>query len=139
MAEDKKRIIFVCTQNSARSQMAEGLMRAMYGHKFEVFSAGTRPFRVNPYAIKAMEQIGIDISGHRSKSIDEFAGMEFDYVVTVCDNAREECPYIPGGKEYLHHSFPDPAKAEGSEEEILAVFAQVRDKIKEWLKSQFEE
>lgn len=139
MVAEKKRIIFVCTQNSARSQMAEGLMRAMYGDKFEVFSAGTRPFRVNPYAIRAMQEIGIDISSHRSKSIDEFAGMEFDYVVTVCDNAKEECPYITGGKEYLHHSFPDPAKANGSDEEIISVFAHVRDEIRDWLKAQFGE
>jgi arsenate reductase len=130
---DKKKILFICTQNSARSQMAEGLLRAMYGDRYEVFSAGTNPFRVNPFAIKAMKKAGIDISNHRSKSIDEFKEMDIDYAVTVCDYARETCPYFPGAKVLIHHSFSDPAAATGSDENILAEFERVRDEIRIWL------
>ncbi|MGE5381076.1 MAG: arsenate reductase ArsC [Methylocystaceae bacterium] len=129
----KKRVLFVCTQNSSRSQMAEGLMKYWYGDDYAAFSAGTSPFRVNPYAIRAMAEMGIDISSHYSKSINEFAGQEFDYIVTVCDHARETCPYFPGGKEYIHHSFEDPAAAEGSDQEMLTAFIRVRDEIKSWL------
>ncbi len=118
----KKRVLFICTHNSARSQMAEGLLRAMYRDKYEVFSAGTHPTFVNPYAIKAMEEIGIDISSHYSKSVNEFLDMEIDYVVTVCDSAKEECPYFPGGKYYVHRSFEDPSAVTGSSEEKLNAF-----------------
>lgn len=135
----KKRVLFVCTQNSSRSQMAEGLLRNLYPDRYEVYSAGTDPYRVNPFAIKAMQQVGVDISSHYSKSVDEFAGLNFDFVVTVCDNARETCPYFPGGARYLHHSFEDPAQAKGSDEEILAVFARVRDEIRDWLQKTFGE
>jgi arsenate reductase len=131
---DKKKILFVCTQNSARSQMAEGLMRALYGDRYEVFSAGTEPSQVNPFAIQAMELAKIDISNHRSKSIDEFNGEEMDYVVTVCDRAKENCPYFPGGKVHIHHSFSDPAAVSGSDVEILAEFERIRDEIKKWIK-----
>ncbi|MEN6313283.1 MAG: arsenate reductase ArsC [Clostridiaceae bacterium] len=131
--DKKKKVLFICTQNSARSQMAEGLLRAMYGDRYEVFSAGTNPFRVNPFAIEAMKKAGIDISNHRSKSIDEFTEMDIDYAVTVCDNARETCPYFPGAKNLLHHSFSDPAVATGSDENILAEFERVRDEIRIWL------
>lgn len=130
---DKKKILFVCTQNSARSQMAEGLLRALYGNRYEVFSAGTNPFRVNPFAIEAMKLGGIDISNHRSKSIDEFIDMGIDYAVTVCDSAKETCPYFPSAKVLLHHSFSDPAAVTGSDEAILAEFERVRDEIKEWI------
>lgn len=129
----KKKILFVCTQNSARSQMAEGLMRAMYGDQYQVFSAGTAPYRVNPFAIEAMKCLGIDISSHRSKSIDEFEDMKIDYAITVCDSAKENCPYFPGADVMLHHSFSDPAAASGSDEIILAEFEKVRDEIKTWL------
>lgn len=130
---NKKRILFICTQNSARSQMAEGLMRALYGDRYEVYSAGTDPFQVNPFAVQAMERAKIDIRDHRSKSIDEFNGEEMDYVVTVCDKAKENCPYFPGGKILLHQSFSDPAAIRGSDEEILAEFERVRDEIKKWI------
>lgn len=129
---DKKKVLFICSQNSGRSQMSEGLLRSMYGDRFEVFSAGVIPSQVNPYAIKAMEQIGVDMSSHRSKSLEEFKDTEFDYVVTVCDVAKETCPYFPGRK-VLHHSFSS-ASSEGSEEEILASFARVRDEIRAWIK-----
>ncbi len=130
---DKKKLLFICTQNSARSQMAEGLLRFMYGDRFEVFSAGTNPFRVNPFAIAAMKKAGIDISGHRSKSIDEFMDIDIDYAVTVCDSAKESCPYFPNAKVLLHHSFSDPAAATGSDEAILGEFERVRDEIRLWI------
>jgi len=130
---EKKKVLFVCTQNSARSQMAEGLLRALYGDRYEVFSAGTNPFRVNPFAIEAMKKVGIDISGHRSKSIDEFRDIDIDYAVTVCDSAKESCPYFPCAKVLLHHSFSDPAAVAGSDEVILAEFVRVRDEIRNWI------
>lgn len=130
---DKKKVLFVCTQNAARSQMAEGLLRALHGDRYEVFSAGTNPFRVNPFAIKAMQKAGIDISHHRSKSIDEFVDKNIDYAVTVCDNAKENCPYFPGAKLLLHQGFSDPAAVTGSDAAILAEFERVRDEIRAWL------
>src|ERR1700693_1716760 len=114
---DKKRVLILCTGNSARSQMAEGLLRHDAGDRFEAFSAGTKPSRVRPEAIAVMRELGIDISGHRSKSVDQFAGQPFDYVLTVCDNARETCPVFPGNVITVHQNFEDPAAFEGSEEE----------------------
>ena len=134
---DKKRVLILCTGNSARSQMAEGLLRELGGGRFEVFSAGTRPSRVRAEAVEAMREVGISIGGQRSKSVDEFAGREFDYVITVCDNAREECPVFPGRVKRIHWSFDDPAAVEGDWTERLAVFRRVRDEIgarlREWL------
>ncbi len=125
----KKKVLFLCTENSCRSQMAEGILRHLRGNEFEVESAGTRPSVVNPMVIKVMAEIGIDISGHRSKSVDEFQGMNFDFVITTCDAARETCPVFPGKARRLHWSFNDPAKAEGSENEILSAFRKVRVEI----------
>ena len=130
----KQRVLILCTGNSARSQMAEGLLRHDAGELFEVESAGTKPGVVRPEAIAAMKEIGIDISGHRSKHVDEFAGRHFDAVITVCDNARESCPVFFGAATRLHHSFDDPAAVEGSEEERLAVFRRVRDELREYLR-----
>jgi arsenate reductase len=130
---DKRRVLILCTGNSARSQIAEGLLRHLAGDRFEVESAGIEPSYVRPKAIEAMREIGVDISGHRSKSVDEFAGEEFDYVITVCDNAHERCPVFPGKFERIHWSFEDPAVAEGDEESRLAVFRRVRDEIKDLL------
>ena len=132
----KKKVLFICTHNSARSQMAEGLLKSLYGKCFEVYSAGTKPTRVSPYAVKVMKEIGIDISNQRSKSIDEFEGIEFDYVITVCDSAKEECPFFPG-KVVIHKSFPDPSSYEGTEEEKLQFFRKVRDTIKDWIEDFF--
>ncbi|NSW83950.1 MAG: arsenate reductase ArsC [Syntrophothermus sp.] len=132
----KPKVLFLCTQNSARSQMAEALMRHMYGDRFDVFSAGTNPGVVNPYAIRAMQELGVDMSSHRSKSVDEFMDQDFDYVVTVCDNARKNCPFFPG-KNVIHRAFRDPAAAKGTKEEVMAVFRQIRDEIQSWLKEQF--
>ena len=130
-----KKVLIVCTGNSARSQMAEGLLRHEAGDRFEVFSAGTKPTEVRPEAIAVMREVGIDISHHRSKSVDEFRGQEFDYVITVCDNARETCPILPGATLYTHWSFEDPATARGAEGERRRVFRRIRDEIAERIKS----
>jgi len=130
---EKKRVLILCTGNSARSQMAEGLLRHDAGDRFEVASAGTKPSRVRPEAIAAMRELGIDISGHRSKSVDEFGGRQFDYVLTVCDNAKESCPVFFGTAKRLHHSFDDPAALDGSEDERLALFRRVRGELREYL------
>jgi len=131
---DKKRVLILCTGNSARSQMAEGLLRNDAGYRFTVESAGTKPSTVRPEAIAVMKEVGIDISSHRSKSVDEFAGQNFDYVLTVCDNAKESCPVFFGKAARLHHSFNDPAAVEGSEEKRLGAFRKVRDELRAYLK-----
>ena len=124
-----ERVLFLCTHNSARSQMAEGLLRAWGGGRFEVESAGVEASEVRPLATRAMAEIGIDISRQTSKRLDVFVGEHFDYAVTVCDEAREACPYFPGSKATLHWSFDDPSAATGTEEERLQVFRRVRDEI----------
>ena len=133
----RRKVLFLCTGNSARSQMAEGLLRAIAGERVEVFSAGSKPSRVNPFAIRAMRQRGIDISGQRSKHLSEYLGQPFDFVITVCDQAAETCPIFPGRAQRIHWSFPDPAAAEGNEDETLAAFEQVRDdleaKLRAWI------
>lgn len=129
----KKRILVLCTGNSARSQMAEGLLRHDAGDKFDVESAGTKPSSVRPEAIAVMHELGIDISAQRSKNVDEFTGQNFDYVLTVCDNAREVCPFFAGKAISIHHNFEDPAAAQGSEQERLAVFRHVREQIRGYL------
>jgi arsenate reductase (thioredoxin) len=131
----KKRVLILCTGNSARSQMAEGLLRHDAGDRFEVESAGTRPSQVRPEAIAVMRELGIDISGHRSKHVDEFAGQAFDYVLTVCDNAKESCPIFPTGATAIHHNFEDPAALHGTEQQRLAVFRRVRDQIRQYLQA----
>ena len=131
----KQRVLILCTGNSARSQMAEGLLRTLAGEQFDVFSAGTKPSTVNPLAIAAMDERGIDIRSHRSKHLQEFLAEPFDYVITVCDNAAENCPVFPGPAQRIHWSFPDPAAVEGSETERLASFRQVRDAIEAQLRT----
>ena len=130
----KSKVLILCTGNSARSQMAEGLFRYAGGNRYEVFSAGTKPSMVRPEAIAVMHEIGIDISGHRSKSVDEFAGQELDLVITVCDNAKESCPIFPGATQRLHWPFDDPAAVAGSEEQRLAAFRSIRDQIQARIK-----
>jgi arsenate reductase (thioredoxin) len=130
-ASQKGRVLFLCTHNSARSQMAEGLLRYLGGERFEAMSAGTEATRVRPLAIRAMEEIGMDISGQESKTLDRFLGESFDHVITVCDDANEACPFFPGAANRLHWSFEDPSRAEGSEEDRLAIFRTVRDQIRE--------
>lgn len=130
----KLRVLILCTGNSARSQMAEGLLRHDAGDRFEVISAGVEPTRVRPEAIEVMREIDIDISDHRSKSVDEFVGQEFDYAITVCDNANERCPIFPGNTQRLHWSFEDPGAVEGDVATKLAVFRRVRDEIRDRLR-----
>jgi arsenate reductase len=129
----KKRVLILCTGNSARSQMAEGLLRHLAGKALEVHSAGTRPSAVNPLAIEAMREVGVDISRQRSKSVSEFAGQSFATVITVCDNAAEQCPVFPGAPQRIHWSLPDPAEVKGSASERLAAFRNVRDSLEQHL------
>ncbi len=125
----KKQVLILCTGNSARSQMAEGLLRHEAGTQFDVHSAGTKPSVVRPEAIEAMRELGIDISAHRSKSVEEFLGKQLDTVITVCDNAKEFCPVFPDAVQLLHWPFSDPAGVQGSEQERLDAFRKVRDQI----------
>src|SRR5947207_4710384 len=127
----KQRVLFVCTHNSARSQMAEGLLRHLAGDRFEAFSAGTEATHVRPLAIQAMAELSINIAGQESKTLDRYLGEPFDAVITVCDQANEACPVFFGVQERLHWSFPDPSRAAGSEDEQLAVYRSVRDAIRE--------
>jgi arsenate reductase len=129
-----KRVLILCTGNSARSQMAEGLLRSLGGDRFDVVSAGTKPSVVRSEAITVMSELGIDMSRHRSKHVQEFDGQHFDYVITVCDNANESCPLFPGDTERMRWSVPDPAVIEGSETERLAAFRRVRDALAESLR-----
>ena len=126
----RQRVLFLCTHNSARSQMAEGLLRQAGGERFEVFSAGTEATHVRPLAIKAMAELDIDISGQTSKTLQRYLREPFDEVITVCDSAAETCPVFPGALHRRHWSFPDPSRASGSEEEQLAVYRGVRDAIR---------
>lgn len=128
-------VLILCTGNSARSQMAEGLLRHLAGERVEVFSAGSKPSQVNPYAVRAMAARGIDISGQRSKHLGEFLNQPFDTVITVCDQAAETCPIFPGKAQRIHWSFADPAAVQGSDEEILASFERVRDELEARLRA----
>ena len=134
--DKRERVLILCTGNSARSQMAEGLLRHDGGPEYEVFSAGTQPSYVRPEALQVMREAGIDISGHRSKSVEEFANQHFDYVITVCDNAKESCPIFPATTKRIHWSLEDPAAVKGSEEQRLDEFRRIRDQIRTHL-SQF--
>ena len=134
---EKLRVLFICTANAARSQMAEGLLRARYGDRYEVFSAGTRQSKVSTRAIAVMQEIGIDISHHRSKTLAEYAGTTFDLAFTLCDNAHAVCPVVPGAKKTIHRGFFDPHLGPGTDEEILAGYRRVRDEIAAWIDEQF--
>jgi arsenate reductase len=134
---EKPRILFICTANAARSQMAEGLLRAKYGDRYDVFSAGTRQSKVSTRAIAVMKEIGIDISNHRSKTLAEYAGVPFDLAFTLCDNAHAACPIIPGAKKTVHHGFADPHLTPGTEEEVLDGYRTVRDEIATWIDTTF--
>jgi arsenate reductase len=133
----RDRVLVLCTHNSARSQMAEGLLRALASDRFDVASAGTEATRVHPLAIRAMDELGIDLRGHSSKTVDRLVAEPWDYVITVCDGANERCPVFPGRTTRLHWSFEDPSAAPGSEDERLAVFRRVRDaiaaRLREWV------
>jgi arsenate reductase len=129
----KQRVLILCTGNSARSQMAEGLLRHDAGERFSVESAGAKPSHVRSEAVAVMQELGIDISGQRSKYIYEFEGQQFDFVITVCNSAKESCPVFPGAVKRLHYGFEDPAALKGSEEERLALFRRVRDELRTYL------
>jgi arsenate reductase (thioredoxin) len=137
MAIEKKKVLFVCTHNSARSQIAEGWLRTLYGDRYDAYSAGVEPQQVHEYAIQVMGEVGVDISFHRSKSIDELPPVDFDFIVTVCDNAKEACPYFPGAARRLHQGFVDPAGIDGPEQERLDAFRKSRDEIRVWLEGVF--
>src|SRR5215203_4116888 len=136
LVSSRAQVLFLCTHNSARSQMAEGLLRHFAGDRFEVMSAGTEATHVRPLAVRAMDELGIDISGQKSKTLKRYLGEAFDYVITVCDTANEACPVFPGAKRQLHWSFEDPAQATGSEDERLRVFQSVRDEVREHMEGE---
>jgi arsenate reductase len=130
-----KNVLILCTGNSCRSQIAHGYLEHFAGHKANIYSAGVETHGVNPRAIATMKEDGLDISKHTSNNVDEYFEVDFDLVLTVCDNAKERCPYFPTKAKKIHHNFPDPAKAQGSEEEIMQQFRSVRDEIKAWCKT----
>jgi arsenate reductase (thioredoxin) len=132
-----KKVLFICTHNSVRSQMAEGLLTCMYGERYQAFSAGVKPGRLHPLTIDVMAEIGIDISHQRSKSIEEVIENFYDTVATVCDEAREDCPIYPGGAEILHHSFEDPSSFDATPDDVINKFHEVRDEIKKWIEGTF--
>jgi arsenate reductase len=129
----KKKVLFLCTHNSCRSQMAEGLVNHYLGDRFQAFSAGTEATRINPIAVKVLAELGIDITSHRSKTLDEFAGEQFDHVITLCGSANEQCPLFFGGVERIHIGFDDPSRVPGSLDEVLPEFRRVRDEIRQRL------
>ena len=135
----KYKILVLCTGNSCRSQIAEGYLRHFAGQKADVYSAGVETHGVNPKAIATMLEDGLDISGHTSNNIEEYAGIDFDFVITVCDNAKERCPYFPSRAQKFHHNFPDPARATGTDEEVMEQFRQVRQQIKDYCRNFVEE
>jgi arsenate reductase len=136
MKKKKEKVLFLCTHNSARSQIAEGILNSLYADKYEAYSAGVQPSHVSPYAIESLRELGIDISNHSSKSINEIQDKKFDYVVTVCDNIKESCPFLPG-KKLIHKGFMDPASIDGSIDEIMNGFRKIRDEIKDWIINNF--
>ena len=133
----RETVLFICNHNAGRSQMAEALLRRLHGDRYDAFSAGTEPKPVNPYVVRSLSELGIDISKARSKSIEEFRGRTFDHVVTLCDRARETCPFFPGGKRLLHRVFPNPSSFKGTDEQVLAGVRGVRDGIRAWLGEAF--
>jgi len=133
----KKRVLFICVHNSARSQMAEAFLKELFPEKFEAFSAGTEPGTLNSYVIRAMKEIGIDISHNTTKSVKKLIKQRFDYIVTVCDKAKETCPFFPGGLNYIHQNFEDPSTFSGTNEEIIEKVCKVRDEIKDWIEEIF--
>ncbi|MBM3296088.1 MAG: arsenate reductase ArsC [Candidatus Aminicenantes bacterium] len=129
----RRTVLFVCTHNSGRSQMAEAYVNSLFPDRFQAFSAGTEPTELNRAVAAVMAEEGIDLSGHRAKDVSEFAGREFDCVVTVCDRAQESCPYFPGGGRRIHRGFADPSRCSGGEEEVLSCVRLIRDAVREWL------
>jgi len=133
----KKSVLFVCTHNAVRSQMAEALLNKIYGDRYSAFSAGTDPTQIDPLVVSVMREIGIDVSNYRSKGLNVFQDYHFDYVVTVCDQANESCPYFPGGNLRIHKSFSDPSKFQGWHENVIKEYRHIRDEIIKWIEKEF--
>ena len=136
MKNKKEKVLFLCTHNSARSQIAEGILNTFFADKYQAYSAGLQPSHISPYAIESLKELGIDISDQRSKSINEFKDFKFDYVVTVCDNAKETCPFF-SGKKIIHKGFDNPNAIDGSIDEIMIGYRKIRDEIKDWIIQNF--
>ena len=130
-------MLFVCTHNSARSQIAEGIVNCYYADKLDAYSSGSNPTSINPYSVSVLSEIGVDISNNYSKGFDDLDGIAFDYIVTVCDEAKEKCPYFKGDGVKIHKSFNDPSACSGSDEEKVIFFRKVRDEIRDWIESEF--
>ena len=133
----KKSVLFVCTHNAVRSQMAEASLNNIYGDRYSAFSAGSDPTQIDPFVITVMKEVGIDVSSYKSKGLNVFQDYSPDYVVTVCDQAKESCPYFPGGNLRIHKSFPDPSKLQGWHEDVIKEYRRIRDEIKNWIEKEF--
>jgi arsenate reductase len=137
MYSQKKSVLFICTHNAARSQMAEAILNKFYGDQYTAFSAGTNPAQIAPSVAPVMREIGIDVSNYQSKGLNIFKDYDLDYVVTLCDQAKESCPYFPGGNLHLHRGFPDPSRFQGWHEDVMNEYRRIRDEIKEWIDKEF--
>ena len=138
MYPQKKSVLFICTHNAARSQMAEAILNKLYGDRYMAFSAGTDPTQIDPLVVLVMSEIGIDVSNYRSKRLNIFKDSTLDYVITLCDQAKESCPYFPGGIIQLHRGFPDPSEFKGKTEVVINGYRRIRDEIKNWIKKEFD-
>lgn len=134
----KKSVLFICTHNAARSQMAEAILNKLYGDRYMAFSAGTDPTRIDPLVVLVMSEVGIDVSNYRSKGLNIFKDSTLDYVITLCDQAKESCPYFPGGIIHLHKGFPDPSGFKGKPEVVINGYRRIRDEIKNWIEKEFD-
>jgi len=137
MNPQKKSVLFICTHNAARSQMAEALLNKLYGDRYTAFSAGTDPTQIDPLVVKVMREIGIDVSSNQSKSLNIFQDVTLDYAITLCDQAKESCPYFPGGNEHRHKGFPDPSELKGKTEDVINGYRSIRDEIHNWIEKEF--
>jgi arsenate reductase len=137
MYPQKKSVLFVCTHNAARSQMAEAILNKLYGDRYMAFSAGTDPTQIDPLVVLVMSEIGIEVSDYRSKELNIFKDSTLDYVITLCDQAKESCPYFPGGNLHLHRGFPDPSEFKGKPEDVINGYRGIRDEMKKWIEKEF--
>ena len=137
MNHEKKSVLFICTHNAARSQMAEALLNKLYEDRYTAFSAGTDPTQIDPLVVKVMREIGVDVSSNQSKSLNIFQDVTLDYAITLCDQAKESCPYFPGGRSQLHRGFPDPSAFKGNPEDVITEYRRIRDEIKDWIEEEF--
>ena len=137
MYSQKKSVLFICTHNAARSQMAEAILNKLYGDRYTAFSAGTDPTQIDPFVVLVMREIGVDVSNYRSKGLSLFKDSTIDYVITLCDQAKESCPYFPGGIEHLHKGFSDPSELKGKAEDVINGYRRIRDEIQNWIEKEF--